>query len=150
MTVFKNKLLNYTIIIIIALTLLGFTGVFLYKNIFANKDPDPIQKVNGPTIDEILPLTVSVPKINTNLGDSSIIVIELMLQTDNEDVKVEAEKRMFQIKDRILLYLRNLTADSFATEEKIKRFKSDLIVKLNPLLQDGKIVNIDITQIFLQ
>ncbi|OEG00410.1 hypothetical protein BHF71_00430 [Vulcanibacillus modesticaldus] len=146
---FKNKLLNISLIIIIAITLLGIVAYFLYQYIFydvSQQEEVPIE----PTIDEIIPLTVNVPKISTNLGDSTIIVLELTLQMDNEDAKIEAEKRMFQIKDRINLYLKNLTYESFSTEEKIKKFKTNLIGRLNNILQDGKVVNIDITQLFLQ
>ncbi|KXG43395.1 flagellar basal body-associated FliL family protein [Tepidibacillus infernus] len=147
---FKNKLFNMALIIIISITLLSLVAFFLYQYTFRDVKTSASGIVEVPTIDDIVPLTVNVPKINTNLGDSTIIVLEMTLQTDNEKAKVEAEKRMFQIKDRINLLLKNLTSDSFATEEKINQFKSDLMVRLNKILQDGKVISIDITQIFLQ
>lgn len=145
---FKNKLVNISIIIIISIAILGIAAFFLYQYIFP--DVETVEQHKEPTIDEIIPLTVSVPKINTNLGDSSIIVLELTLQTDSEEAKIEAEKRIYQIKDAINLYLKNLTIESFSTEEKINQFKTDLILRLNKLLQEGKIVRIDITQLFVQ
>ncbi|GBF11609.1 flagellar basal body-associated FliL family protein [Tepidibacillus sp. HK-1] len=147
---FKNKLFNMALIIIISITLLSLVAFFLYQYTFRDVKTSASGIVEVPTIDDIVPLTVNVPKINTNLGDSTIIVLEMTLQTDNEKAKVEAEKRMFQIKDRINLLLKNLTSDSFATEEKINQFKSDLMVRLNKILLDGKVISIDITQIFLQ
>ena len=146
---FGNKLLNYSIIIIIAITFLGVAAFFLYQNIFPKVDTVG-EEVKEPSIDEILPLMVSVPKINTNLGDSSMIVIQMTLQTSNEKTKKEAEKRMDQILDRTNLYLRNLTSESFSTEPKINNFKSDLIERLNTILQEGTIDTIEITQLFLQ
>lgn len=146
---FKNKLLNISIIITIAITLLGIAAFFLYQYIFPNAQTVE-EEIQEPSIDEILPLTVNVPKINTNLGDSSIIILEMTLQTDNEKVKEEADKRMYQIKDRINLFLKNLTIDSFSTEEKIKNFKIELMERLNKILHEGKVVNVDITQLFLQ
>jgi len=147
--VFKNKLFNISLIIIIAISLLGIITFFLYQYTIGDTTTEAAEK-KPPTIDEILPLTVNVPKLNTNLGDSTIIVLELTLQTDNEKAKIEADKRMYQIKDRINLMLKNLTIESFSTEEKITQFKSDLMLRLNKILQEGKVVKVDITQIFLQ
>lgn len=148
---FKNKLLNISIIIIIAITILGAAAFFLYQYIFPDAQTvEAEEDVKEPSIDEILTLTVDVPKISTNLADSSIIMLEMTLQTDNQNAKKEADKRMFQIKDRINLFLKNLTIESFSTEDKIKQFKTELIERLNKILHDGKVVNIDITQLFLQ
>ncbi len=130
----------------ISISLLGITAYFLYQYIFPSTNT--VQGVV--TIDDLLPRTVNVPKISTNLGNSSIVVIEMTLLASNQKAKQEADKRMFQIKDRINLYLKNLTIESFSTEEKINQFKTNLIKRLNNLLQDGKIEGIDITQLILQ
>jgi len=148
-TVFKNKLLNISLIIIISIAFLGVATYFLYQYIFPSKAALG-DEFKEPSIEEILPLTVNVPKMNTNLGDSSVIVIEMTIQTDNQKAKDEADKRIFQIKDSINLYLKSLTSDNFSTEENINQFKEDLIIRLNSLLQEGKVVRIDITQLFVQ
>lgn len=147
---FKNKLFNMTLIIFIAMTLLSIVAFILFQFTFQTVKTSEEIEEEVLSIDEIIPLTVHVPKINTNLGDSTIIVLELTLQTDNEKAKEEADKRIYQIKDRINLLLKNLTYESFSTEEKIVQFKSDLMVRLNNILLEGKVVNIDITQLFLQ
>lgn len=149
---FKNKLFNISLIIIISITLLGILAFFLYQYIFLDVQVSEGEEevVEVLSIDDIIPLTVNVPKINTNLGDSSLIVIEMTLQTDNEEAKDESDKRMFQIKDQINLYLKNLDAESFSTEEKIIIFKSDLMKRLNNILQEGKVVDVNITQLILQ
>lgn len=139
------------LIIVGVILLLSVAAYFLYLNVFPQPDHKAVEGENKvQSIDEILPLIISIPKINTNLGDSSIIVIELTLQVDNEKAAKEAEKRIYQIQDRINLYLKNLTLDSFSTEEKILQFKAELITRLNTLIQEGKVVSIDITQLFLQ
>jgi len=149
--VFKNKLLNISIIIIISVSLLGVAAFFLYQYIFPStetveeEEPEVVE-----SIDDILPLTVSIPKINTNLGDSSIIVFEVTLQTDNKKAKAEADKRMFQLTDNINLFLKNQTKDSFSSEENINNLKAQLINRLNNILTEGKIVKVNITQLFLQ
>jgi len=148
--VFKNKLLNISLIILISLAILGVATYFLYLYIFPSNEEEVVATTSEPSIDEILPLTVQVPKMTTNLGDSSIIAIEMTLQTDSEEAKLEAEKRMDQIKDRVILYLVNLTSDSFSSEEKINNFKVDLMVRINSILQEGKVVNINITQLYVQ
>lgn len=147
---FKNKLLNISLIILISLAFLGVATYFLYQFIFPSGEVKVVQTTKEPSIDQILPLTVQVPKISTNLGDSSLIVIEMTLQTDNEKAKIEAEKRMYQIQDKINLYLVNLTRESFSSEEKINNFKADLMVRINSILQEGKVVKVDITQLYVQ
>jgi len=138
-----------SLIIIISLAVLGVVAFFLYQYTFGNIQSQSKQ-VKVPTIDEIVPMTVKVPKISTNLGDSTVIVLEMTLQTDNEKAKTEAEKRMFQIQDKVNLLLKNQTSKSFSSEEKINQFKTELISRLNTLLLEGKVANIDLTQIFLQ
>lgn len=139
-----------SLIIIISIALLVVVAFFLYQYTFWNVKSVQGNQVKAPSIDEIVPLTVKVPKISTNLGDSTVIVLEMTLQMDNKDAKVEAEKRMFQIQDKVNLLLKNQTAKSFASEEKINQFKVELISRLNKILLEGKVVHVDITQIFLQ
>ncbi|WP_339063310.1 flagellar basal body-associated FliL family protein [Tepidibacillus marianensis] len=147
---FKNKLFNMSLIIIISIALLAVIAFFLYQYTFGNVKSAQGNQVKAPSIDEIVPMTVKVPKISTNLGDSTVIVLEMTLQTDNEKAKTEAEKRMFQIQDKVNLLLKNQTVKSFSSEEKINQFKTELIARLNKILLEGKVVNVDITQIFLQ
>ncbi|MFV9509851.1 flagellar basal body-associated FliL family protein [Tepidibacillus sp. LV47] len=146
---FKNKLFNMTLIIVL-ITILAMVAFLLYQFTFQNVRTVQGNQVKSPSIDEIVSLTVKVPKISTNLGDSTAIVLEMTLQMDNKDAKVEAEKRMFQIQDKVNLLLKNQTAKSFASEEKINQFKAELISRLNKILLEGKVVQVDITQIFLQ
>jgi len=150
---FKNKLFMMTLIIVIAIIVLSIGSYFIYQAIFPNNGEvgtSENKEEKAQSIDDILPLMVNVPKVNTNLGDGSIIVLEITLQTDQKKAAEEAQKRMPQIQDRINLFLKNLTMESFSSEENIMQFKTDLIERINTIMQEGKVVHIDVTNLFLQ
>ncbi len=145
---FKNKLLNISIIIIITIVLLGVVSYVLYQYIFPG-NPEEVEETNQ----ELTEITFDIPKISTNLGDSSVIVLELTLtiQTADEGLALEdAENKMSKIKDEIIIFLKNYSIESFSSVELINQFKLDLIIRINNILQDGKVASIDITQLFYQ
>lgn len=118
---FKNKLLNISIIIIISIILLGILAFVLYQYIFPGSTDNNQDKVI-----EYEEAVVTIPKISTNLGDSSIISIQMTItvQTkDQEDAISESEEKMYKIKDEINLFVKNYSIDSFSTEASINMFK---------------------------
>lgn len=142
---FKNKLLNMSIIIIITIVLLGLLSFVLYQYIFPGNSEGKANKLTEVTVD--------IPKISTNLGDSSVIVIELTLTIQTEDGKhalEDAENKMSKIKGEINIFLKNYSIESFSSEELINQFKQDLAIRINQILEAGKVVSIDITQLFYQ
>lgn len=146
---FKNKLLNISIIIIISIVLLGVLAFVLYQYVFpgaqeSNQEEDVIEYEKA---------IVSIPKISTNLGDSSVISIEMTftLQTEDEDEALkEAEEKLYQIKDEINLFVKNYSKDSFFTEASINMFKKDLTLRINDILELGQVIYVDITQLYCQ
>lgn len=145
---FKNKLLNISIIIIITIALLGAVSYVLYQYIFPGNSEE-VEKTNQ----KLIETTFDIPKISTNLGDSSVIVLELTLiiQTEDEELALEeAESKMSKIKDEIIIFLKNYSMESFSSVELINQFKKDLIIRINNILQVGKVISIDITQLFYQ
>lgn len=145
---FKNKLLNISIIIIITIVLLGTASYFLYQYIFPDNTGESIEKV--PKVYEV---TCDIPKISTNLGDYSVIVLELTLKIQTEKEKLaleETRNKMSKIKDEIIIFLKNYSMKSFSSVELINQFKEDLIIRINEILEDGKVISIDITQLFYQ
>ena len=148
---FKNRMLNISMIIIVSIIVLAIIFFFLYQIVFPSAlTTDKNSAIEKKPIDKILPLVVDIPKINTKLGDATIVSVELILQASNSKKKEEIEKRMYQIKDRINLLLKNLTIDSINTEEKLLQFKSELKNRLNTILQEGTIEEIEITQLIYQ
>jgi len=144
--VFKNKLLNISIIIFITIALLGGVSFILYQYIFPQKSDIEVDK-------KLIEVTVDIPKISTNLGDSSVIVLELTLtiQTDNDELTLEeANTKIYKIKDEIIVFLKNYSMKSFSSVEEINQFKKDLTVRINEIIESGKVVSIDITQLFYQ
>ncbi len=145
---FKNKLLNISIIIIITIVLLGAVSYFLYLYIFPSNSEDSMEKNQ-----KITEIKFDIPKISTNLGDSSVIVLELTLiiETDNEKLMLEETgNKMSKIKDEIIIFLKNYSLKSFSSVELINQFKKDLIIRINNILENGKVISIDITQLFYQ
>ena len=143
---FKNKLLNISIIIFITVALLGVVSFFLYQYIFPGN-------IDNAVDEELEEVTIDIPKISTNLGDSSVIVIELTLtiQTDDPELALEeAHSKTYKIEDEIIIFLKNYSIKSFSSVDLINQFKEDLTVGVNEIIESGKVVSIDITQLFYQ
>ncbi|MGD9677123.1 MAG: flagellar basal body-associated FliL family protein [Vulcanibacillus sp.] len=143
---FKNKLLNISIIIIITVALLGVVSFFLYQYIFPGNIDNAVEE-------ELTEVTIDIPKISTNLGDSSVIVLELTLtiQTDDPELILEeAHSKTYKIEDEIIIFLKNYSIESFSSVDLINQFKEDLTLGINEIIESGKVVSIDITQLFYQ
>lgn len=143
---FKNKLLNIMLIILIVLTLLGavaFAVLWYLKK-------DPSTEVKEPTIDEIIARSVDVEEITTNLQDNGFIVIKLRVQTDSEDAKVELEKRDFQVKNILIQELSSMKSDQFKNKEGLQEIEDLMKLRINELMQDGTVEKVYITNRIIQ
>ena len=61
------------------------------------------------------------------------------MQTDSKKAKQELEKRMFQVKNIIILELSDKTAETIKGKEGHKQFEEELKGKINEIMQEGKI-----------
>ena len=131
------------IILLVAITLVGAILIVVLKQLNENAS----QK--EPSIDQILESSVDVQQVTTNLASNDFIRISFKFQTDSKKAKKELEKRDFQVKDVIIQELSEMKADEIQGKDGQSKIKEVLKGKLNSLMQDGKVVEVYITESLL-
>jgi flagellar FliL protein len=137
---FKNKLLNIMLVILIILTLIGavaFTVVW-----YMNKEDN---YSGAPSIDDVLKRTVEMEEITTNIQGDQFVAIKLNVEADSENAKEELEKRAFQVKNILVLELSAMTAEQFKSKEGLLEIESLLKMKINEIMQNGVVERVYIT-----
>jgi flagellar FliL protein len=142
---FKNKLLNIMLSILIVLTLMG--GVAFTVIWYLKKDVGAEKVV---TIDDIISYSVDIEEITTNLKDNGFIVISLKIQTNSEDAKVELEKRSFQVNNIVIQELATKMANDLKSKEGLLAMEDLLKAKINERMQDGTVEKVYITNRIIQ
>ncbi|MFB6466647.1 flagellar basal body-associated protein FliL [Cytobacillus sp. Hz8] len=139
----NNKLLMIMLILIVAITLVGAVAAVVVLKFTGQEDKKP-------TIDEVLEASVDVPEITTNLAGEDFIKISFKIQTDSKKAKEELEKRDFQVKNIIIEELSEKKAEDLKGKEGKTKFEEDLKMKIDGLMQEGKIEQVYITECLLQ
>lgn len=132
------------IILLVAITLVGAILIVVLKQLNENAS------LKEPSIDQILESSVDVQQVTTNLASNDFIRISFKFQTDSKKAKKELEKRDFQVKDVIIQELSEMKADEIQGKDGQSKIKEALKGKLNSLMQDGKVVEVYITESLLQ
>jgi flagellar protein FliL len=141
---FKNKLVNIMLIILLALTLVGAVAVIVIFK-FTNVD-----ETKEPSVKEVVESTVKIEEITTNLLSNQFIRISFTIQTDGKDAKKELEMRDFQVRDIIIKELSDMRAEQFQGQKGVVQLEERLKVKINELMQEGQVVKVYTTSKMLQ
>lgn len=140
----KNRLIMIMMILLVAIALAGAVAlVFVLK--YTNQEP-----VKEKTIEQVLDVSVDIPEITTNLADGGYIRISFKIQTDSKKAKKELEKRMFQVNNIIIQELSDKTAETLKGKEGQNQFEEEIKIRINEILQNGKVERVYITQFILQ
>ena len=98
-----------------------------------------------PSIDEVVEYSVDVPEITTNLSDGGYLKITFKIETSNKRAKEELTKRDFQTRDIVIGLLADMSTKDIAGTDGQEYLKDTLKNHLNELMQEGKVVNVYIT-----
>ncbi|HWO97862.1 MAG TPA: flagellar basal body-associated protein FliL [Bacillus sp. (in: firmicutes)] len=141
---FKNKLVNIMIIILLALSLVGAVAVIIVLNLMN------AEEATEPSAKELVELTVNMEEITTNLLNDQFIRISFAIQTDGKKAKKEVEMRDFQVRDIIVKELSDMKAEQFQGQKGVVELEERLKAKINELMQEGKVVKVYTTSKMLQ
>ncbi|MEK3855107.1 flagellar basal body-associated protein FliL [Cytobacillus sp. FSL H8-0458] len=140
----NNKLLMIMLMMLVAITLVGAIALLIVMK-FTDDDGS-----NEPDIDEVLEASVDIPQVTANLASDDYIRISFKIQTENKKAKEELQKRDFQVKNLIIQELSEMEAEDIQGKEGQIKLQEDLKTKINGLMQEGKIVQVYITESLLQ
>lgn len=108
---------------------------------------EPAEQV--PQMGPIFPLDTFI----VNLGDPDrayYLKITMSLELDGELVQEEVEKRLPQIRDRILTVLPTKSSEELVTAEGKQALRESVIADINALLQTGAVRNLYFTDFVIQ
>ncbi|NOQ45305.1 MAG: flagellar basal body protein FliL [Desulfobulbaceae bacterium] len=82
--------------------------------------------------------------------ENHYVKASLTLELNNEEVAEEANKRMPQIRDAVLLLIGNKTFEELQDLQGKKQIKAELKSKINSFLKTGRVKNIYLTNFVVQ
>jgi flagellar FliL protein len=161
--VFKNKIFILIVSILIAITLI-LTAAFVLWNFMEknNQSKDPavqaqeavasVKPTKAPSAEAVKANTAIIKDILTNLsGSQNFIKISFAFELENSKTKTEFDSLLDSaVKGTIVQALGDLTKEQIEGSKGSDGLTSTLMNKLNPLLHEGKIKQIWITDKVLQ
>jgi flagellar FliL protein len=143
---FRNKVFNIALILIVTIALLGIVGVVAYKTMLAPADGE----VKPPSSKEMLESQVDLGKMTTNLAGNGLIQANFSIQGDSKEAKKELDERKLQVKDIINAVLHNTTTADISKADGLAKLKMRLVDELNKVMTEGKVTNVYISDIVVQ
>lgn len=154
---FKSKMLQWLIMILISITLITLAGFVLwnYLDKQAQSDDPALQaatSVDGVkpkrlTADQIVAQTVEMADITTNLTGKDFVKISFAFELDSKKSKEEFEKLSTRVKAIVIQTLADLNAEQIRGSKGYDLISTSLLNKINPILTQGKLRQVDITNI---
>lgn len=143
---FRNKMFNIALLVIIALALLGIVGIVAYKT-FAVAGPE---EPKVPTATELKESQIDLGKMTTNLAGNSLIQANIAIQGDSTDAKKEIEERKIQVKSIVNGVLHTTTQADIEKPDGLERLVLRIVGELNKVMLEGKVTNVYISDIVVQ
>ncbi|SKA72663.1 flagellar FliL protein/chemotaxis protein MotB [Clostridium sp. USBA 49] len=158
-----NKGFNIIIIILLVIIIfaLGFVGFLFIKNGSlnqnTNKDPQAINTVSKQSSsNETSTYTYSLDEFLVNLADDNskrFFKAKIFIGYETDDKKKmdkELEEKVPILRDTINTILRSKKSIDITTKDKVDALKKEIIDKINPYFNYGKINNIYFYEILVQ
>ncbi|WP_226681277.1 flagellar basal body-associated protein FliL [Sutcliffiella horikoshii] len=141
---FRNKLLNIMIIILLGISLIGVIALVTVDKFYADDSTEE------PTIDEIIKHSVDFDEMTMNLQSGGYIRLKMKVQTDSKKATEELLKRDFQVQNIVIHQIASKTASDFEGEKGLTQLEEEIKQKINEVMQDGEIVKVYTTSFLLQ
>lgn len=147
----KNKTKKVLVIVIIIIVFLVSTSLIAYFIATSVLSDDNNDDNSEDEINEIVQtgVFVKVGQYLTNLEDDNVIRLSIELEVENNETKEEVEERKAKIHDRILSIIRTKTSEEIKSDG-IDELRKDIASELNNILNEGIVLRVYFTDIFVQ
>ncbi len=141
--------------VVLLIVILAAVWFFFLRAQPATKKEDPGEKVPVPSVNtqvtigpmvDIKPFVVNI----ISQDEHHYVKAALTLELTGDKTKDEVTERLPQIRDAILLLVGNKTYDELQDLQGKEQLKAELIVKLNGILQTGKVKAVYFTDFVVQ
>jgi flagellar FliL protein len=142
---FKNRLVNIALILIMAITLIGVVMFIIWQSYLKPAEP---AAVNGQQVEkkisaeELEKVTLETEEIRTNLLTGDLILAKFAVQAENEKVKKELELRKSQVVHTVIKTLSAMKPEEVQGPKGMEKVEAAIKTELNKLLEKGKIVDV--------
>ncbi|MDB5084652.1 MAG: hypothetical protein JWN30_1538 [Bacilli bacterium] len=136
----QNKLLNYGLMIVVAIAVLGIGGTVLYLYM-GNTGTAAAAKVHVPSAQETAASQYTMEKFTANLAGGGIIQVQFTLQADNTKTKSELDIRKEQVRNAINSILLNTSQSDLQKAGGYDKLKQRIVDQVNQLLSSGKVTD---------
>ncbi|MEF3309774.1 flagellar basal body-associated FliL family protein [Paenibacillus sp. GYB004] len=154
---FKNKMVQWLIMILIAITLIALASFILWEYLDKkSQSGDPTQQAAN-SVENVKPRkmsakeekanTVEFKDITTNLVGKNYVKINFAFLLEDSKAKEEFELLSTRVRSIILQTLADMTPEQAGGSKGQDLISTTLINKINPILSKGKLVRVDITDI---
>ncbi|CCQ97774.1 putative Flagellar basal body-associated protein [[Clostridium] ultunense Esp] len=144
----KNKLLGFSIALLVAISLLAITTLLLIKFVLT----PPATQADGVfrNMDEMAAMSINTGEMTTNLKDNRYAVMEYTIILSNKKAKDEAEKGLFLIKREILGVLSSMDSTQLVGDDGVKKMEDAIQKRIDSILKEGKVVRVVTTRKIVQ
>lgn len=156
----KGKLFSILLIaaIVLALSGGGYAAYVLYigpKFLSPNAKTQSGKKASKPGAGEKMGILISLKPFIVNLIDEKAtrylkITIDIELESNEEAVKAEAEKRVPQLRDTIIMLLTSKRYEEVMTLEGKLKMRDEIISRANQFLRKERIKNVYFSEFVVQ
>ncbi|UFU01032.1 flagellar basal body-associated FliL family protein [Radiobacillus kanasensis] len=133
----NRKFITILISILVVLTIVGAVAVVVVLNLTGEKEEEKVKEL---TADELLEYSFEAPEVTTDLSDGSYLKIQYQVVGDSKEAKEEIEKRSFQMKNIMIKQLSPMSADEIQND--LAKIEEKMVVELNKVMEEGKIVDV--------
>lgn len=154
---FKNKMLQWLIMILIAITLIALASFILWDYLEDKNQPTDPSEQAASSVENVKPkkmtaqqmkdATVEIKDITTNLAGKNYVKVNFAFLLEDTKAKEEFELLSTRVRATIIQTLADLTAEQASGSKGQDLISTTLINKINPILSKGKLVRVDITDI---
>jgi len=130
-----NKTVKMMVIMLVVLLLGGTVATVVFLNIGGKNE-----KEAKASITDMVEYSYETPEMTTDLEDGSFVKIQFRIITDGKNARKEIEQREFQIKNILIKELGTLNEQQFKSG--LPELENKMKVKLNEVMQDGKVTDV--------
>ena len=145
-----KKMLPWMITILLSITLIVLAVVLLSDKLGSSENTvSADQNIQKPmTADEIVAVTAVMDSLTTNLADPETVVrMSFAFQLSSEEAKEEFEKiKDIKVKSIVIKALADTKPESLYDSKGAEQFTAVLANKINSILTEGKLIQVDITE----
>jgi len=147
----KKKSFIKVIIIAVIISVLGGGGFFAWTKFFP--PPESKDKVETPKKEPEMGHMYSLETFIVNLAEGKgrrYLKVKMQLELSSEKVEQEADKRLPQFRDSLLVLLSSKTFQQVSSVEGKNKLRDEIVTRLNGFLTAGKVKEVYFTEFVVQ